>query len=303
VERRGTVSRIPNDAALRVQLACIGGHEPGSSYFELRPLTRDMEPAERDRDWVPVRQVDEAMRLIFEQGARLNAYIGVAPRVREGGKAKDVERLWNLWADLDGRDALHRLADFRPLPSLVIGTGSPDHGCAYWSLRDPISPNWAQRGCRRLALRLGGDIAATDPARILRPAGTLNHKHNPPREVVCERLELDVFTFGEVVGGLPDTHHYRERPRPPAERQVVGDASSALAVLARTVADAPEGKRNATLFWACCRVLDPDEAFGALDPNEAFAELHAAAGRAGLPELEIERTIRSGLETGARAAA
>ena len=147
-----------------------------------------------------------------ELAPRLNVYIGAAPRVREDGTAQAVERVWTLWADLDGREALRRLAAFRPLPSLVIRTGSPDHAHAYWPLREPVSPDAAQRANRRLALALGGDMAATDPARILRPAGSLNHKHDPPGLVRCTRLELDVFTVEQVAGPLADSPHYAPRP-------------------------------------------------------------------------------------------
>lgn len=82
--------------ALRRQLAAVAGNEPPSSYFELRPLTSDGQPAVRDRAFVPVRQVDEAMRLIFEQAPSLHTYVGAAPRMRKGGKAKDVARVWCL---------------------------------------------------------------------------------------------------------------------------------------------------------------------------------------------------------------
>src|SRR5205823_5187201 len=116
------------------------------------------------------------------------------------GTAAAVEQVHCLWADLDGPEPLERLAAFRPRPSIEISSGSLDHGHAYWPLCQAISPQGAQRANRRLALALGADMAATDPARILRPAGTLNHKRDPPAEVTCTRLELDVFALGAVVG-------------------------------------------------------------------------------------------------------
>jgi hypothetical protein len=287
--------------ALLLQLAAIRGHEPESSFFELRPLTPDGQPAPRDRAFIPVRQIDEAMRLIFEQAPRLNAFVGAAPRTCENGSAAAVGGVHTLWADLDGRDPLAKLLKFRPQPSIVILSGSPSCAHVYWPLRSPISPTGAHRANRRLALALAGDMGACDPARILRPAGSLNHKHDPPAEVRCARLELDVFTLADVVGTLPDTDHYRTL-RPTDERQVVGDPSNTLAGLARTVADARVTNRNKALYWAARRVREHADR-GELDASEARVELRAAATHTGLPEHEIERTLSSALDAGARAAA
>jgi RepB DNA-primase from phage plasmid len=287
---------IPQRDALYLQAACIAGNEPETSLFELRPLFPDGRPGRRT--FIPVTDRDAVAALVREQRESLNAYVGAAPRVREDGTAGAVERVWCLWADIDGRTALEALAAFRPLPSIVIRSGSPDCAHAYWPLKVPVAPSWAQRANRRLALALGGDMAATDPARILRPAGTLNHKHKPPAPVTCTRLELDVFTVDQVVGELPDTSHYTRRPT--VERPAASDPSRLLAGVARTVAEAHEGNRNAALFWAACRAA---EHVGELDVEEALSELRAAAAHAGLGEVEIERTLRSGLDAGARAAA
>jgi hypothetical protein len=291
---------IPQDVALQLQLAAIAGNEPASSYFEIRPLTPDGRLAVRERSFVPVRELDEAMRRICEAASRLNVFVGAAPRVREDGTAEAVERVWCLWTDLDGPDALARLRDFCPLPSIVIRTGSGG-GHAYWPLRVPLEPQSAQRANRRLALALGGDMAATDPARILRPAGSLNHKHRPPRVVRCTRLECHVFTGEQVVGSLPDSDHYTPRPHAaPTGRP--SDPSRIIAGLARTVRDAPTGNRNHTLYWATCRVVERADA-GDLDERQALEELRAAGLDVGLTEHEVNATIRSGLARRARVAA
>ena len=288
---------IPQDTALRLQLAAIAGNEPDCSYLELRPLTRDCSFAPRARAFVPVRELDTAAALIGDQAHELNAYVGAAPRVRQDGTAASVERVWTLWSDLDDHEALVRLDDFRPLPSIVIRTGSGG-AHAYWPLKAPVSPNWAQRANRRLTQALGADMAATDPARILRPAGTLNHKHKQPRPVACTRLELDVFTFDQVVGNLPDTGHYAPRPvRAPA----ASSPSAALNGAADYVRDAPRGTRNRALNWAAWRMA-PRIAAGELDAALVRDELRQAALDAGLGEAEIHRTIASGLTAGRAAA-
>jgi hypothetical protein len=64
--------------------------------------------------------------------------------------------------------------------------------------------------------------------------------------------------------------------------------------LARTVAAAAEGRRNSTLFWAACRA---GEAVRDGKAAEAFVVdvLIESARHAGLPPLEAQRTINSGM--------
>jgi hypothetical protein len=64
--------------------------------------------------------------------------------------------------------------------------------------------------------------------------------------------------------------------------------------LARTVAKAAEGQRNSALFWAACRARERvDDGKG----DEAFIidVLLETARHAGLPPLEAQRTIQSGM--------
>jgi RepB DNA-primase from phage plasmid len=286
VERLAAV--IPQRVALALQLAAMSGNEPATSFLEIRPLERGGGIALSERAFIPVRDTEEIAQRVLGLADTFNVFVAVAPRTRQSGKADAVARCWTLWADLDGPGALERLRAFRPLPSIVIRSGSPDAAHAYWPLRRPVSPEGAQRANRRLAVALDADRAATDPARILRPAGTLNHKHDPPAAVVCTRLELDVFDLSEVVGALPDSDHYAPRPEPRARFQT-SDPTNLLAGLARTVAEAQPGNRNAALYWACCRVREHEE----LDATAAFGDLRTAASHAGLPDVEIERTIAS----------
>jgi hypothetical protein len=278
---------IPQDDALRLQLTMIAGSEPAGSFVEIRPL----DPVGRQR-FIPVRQLELAAATILKLAHAHNVYVGCAPRVRQAGAAAAVERVWTLWADTDGPEALAQLRQFQPLPSMVIRTGSEDHAHAYWPLREPITPAYAQRCNRRLALALGADRKSTDSARILRPAGTLNHKHSPPRPVVCTRLELTVFTVAEVVRGLDDDPAYAPKPKP--VRAARDDGPSVLAGLARVVRDATTGERNAKLNWSAYRAGD-HVAAGHLDDGDAESELLAAALEVGLGEREASRTIASGL--------
>lgn len=291
-----TSDPIPQPQALRLQLAMIAGNEPASSFLEIRPL----DPP--GRQWfVPVREIDEAATLIPRLAQVHNVFVGACPRVRRAGTADAVERAWCLWADCDSSEAVDRLRAFRPLPSIVIRSGTGGNVHAWWPLRCPVSPAHAVRANRRLALALGADRGATDAARIMRPAGSLNHKHDPARTVECVRVELDTFSVADVIHGLADDPAYTPRTAPPHQRFASG-GSEALAGLARVVRGSPIGKRNERLNWAAYRAGE-HVAAGTMDTATAERELLAAAVDVGLSEREALRTIASGLNASTRAAA
>ena len=119
----------------------------------------------------------------------------------------------------------------------------------------------------------------------------------------------------EYVGQLPPVAELPPVPRwllglvrQPAPRPCVtvsgrpADPSRVLAGLAGVVRSAPIGNRNHSLFWATCRAVE-HASTGNLDERQALEELRAAALDVGLAEFEIEQTLRSGLNAGARAAA
>jgi hypothetical protein len=193
---------IPQDVAVRLLFAAIAGVEPPGGRLELRYRMRGrggmgqcFHEAERYATLV-----DTARDL----GRRTDVYVGAAPRRRDHGGADAIERVWALWADCDGQDAVEALQTFRPSPTVVVRTGSGPNVHAWWPLRAALTPEQARQANRRLAHRLGADMRATDPARILRVPGTLNFKHDPPVPVECTRLELTPFDALDVVGQLPD---------------------------------------------------------------------------------------------------
>jgi RepB DNA-primase from phage plasmid len=271
---------IPQVDGLRIQLACIAGNEPPSSYFELRCLRPDGRPG--PREFVPVRELRRAAEIVLAL-RDVNVYVGAAPRVRESGTAADIERCWALWGDFDTPASVEALPRFAPRPSIVVRT-SPGRMQALWPLRHAVTPAAARRGNRRLALALGADMASTDGARILRVIGSRNLKHDPPATVACVRCELDVYELAEVVGSLPDAPG--DAPRPPMRVSERGAGTTgSLAGLVRTVREAPEGERNARLFWAACRAAD--------EGHDAREELREVALAVGLPEHEVARTLDS----------
>jgi hypothetical protein len=269
----------------------IVGNEPAGPFLELR--YRRPHGTVRRAGFHDASDLGRIGDHVARLATQADVWVGAAPRSCHDGTANGIERVWCLWADLDGLDALRALNAFAAPPSMVVRSGSNQCAHAWWQLRQPLTPADAQRANRRLALALGADMAATDPARILRPAGTLNWKHDPPRAVVCTQLEGDSYDPRELVGDLPDSHHYQRQPAS-APQAYATDPDRVLDGLLRTVRAAQVGNRNHALFWAACRVAD-HAAAGAVDEHQAVDALRAAAVDAGLCEFEIDATIRSGL--------
>jgi len=221
-----TNATIPQPAARRLLLAAIAGcgREPAASFLELRFRRPDD----------PMRQAFISTRDIASVGARAavlaqqhDVYAGCAPRGRRFGGADAIQRVHCLWADLDSQDALERLAAFEPCPNIVVRSGSPGCAHAWWVLNAPLRPDHARVALRRLAHALGADMAAAEPARILRLPGTRNHKSDPPSPVTCTRLELSSFHARDVVGHLTDPPERRPEPAAPAAPRPV-DGSDAV---------------------------------------------------------------------------
>jgi len=205
-------------------LAMIGGGDR-DGFFEVRwPRSA----GSWGQLFHPVTRPRSLVETILNLGRNTDAYVGAAPRTHRHGGTEAIGAVYSLWADCDGPDAVAGLDAFTPAPSVVILSGSGDNRHAYWQLDRPLTPSDAKRGNRRLAHHLGADMRATDAARILRPPGTLNHKHAPPAPVVCERLEAESHNPLDVVGSLPDPEPpISDRPAPavarPATRSGRGD--------------------------------------------------------------------------------
>jgi hypothetical protein len=86
--------------------------------------------------------------------------------------------------------------------------------------------------------------------------------------------------------------------RPAPDRQATAsrpqDDESALAGLVRRVETAAEGERNDVLYWAACRCKERG-----MRPAEAEALLSPAGRKAGLPDIEIMRTVDSAMRRAA----
>lgn len=264
-----------------------------------------------------------------------NYWFGVAIRKDNKGGAKvNLLALTAAFADVDVGSAGHKAAskyetkeeaqaaiEALPLrPSLLIDSGGGFQ--CYWLYREPVRLGEGEIGKvegvnRGLSLALGGDVAATDAARILRLPGTFNMKlagqPRPVKVVWCEP---------ERVYDLAELAKYEDKARAQAqgqqaERTAGGDARptrpatpgavpggeyaayvhKALADELAKLAGTPEGGRNAALNQSAYS-LGQLVAAGALDRGAVEAALSGTAAAIGLGEVEAAATIQSGLEAG-----
>lgn len=114
--------------------------------------------------------------------AHADVYLGCAPRQMRSGTREAVNGGWVAWADVDGPGGALRLFSFAPELTLIVASGSPGAAHGYWRLSRRVDVATLEELNRRLDHATGGDPvwAATS---ILRPPGTLNHKHRPPASV------------------------------------------------------------------------------------------------------------------------
>lgn len=101
----------------------------------------------------------------------------------------------------------------------------------------------------------------------------------------------------------PDCLAAAEPPRPvpyvrawprPAGTAYSMSAENKLRGLARYVVGSPSGQRNATVYWAACRMAELMNV-GAVDPAFAQDVLIEAAVQSGLTKTEARRTVKSAL--------
>jgi hypothetical protein len=172
----------------------------------------------------------------------------------------------------DGRDVFQQLCEWagQPWPS------------TYWVLTP--SGGWhlyfrAPDGCgiRNSASQLGPQVDVRAQGGYVVGAGSV--VGGKPYELLDGR---DPAPLPEWVRRML-TRRPADSPRPAA-----GSAPGRLAGLVRAVETAPEGKRNAVLYWAACRLAE-------LDAVHGTSALIGAAVSAGLSESEAQRTVGSAM--------
>jgi len=141
-----------------------------AGFLELRHLPADGEASQQfrplgdDLDWVHR----------WSPEGRVDVYFGVYPRTRSAGVADAIaSQVSCLFCDLDdGRAGLPQAL----APTITVDSGTPGHVHCYWRLARPVAVADAESANRALARALGGDVNATDRARVLRLPGTINSK-------------------------------------------------------------------------------------------------------------------------------
>jgi len=131
-------------------------------------------------------------------------FFGVLPRIKNGGKTRDILPGRVLWVDLDFKDfeggeaeARKRLGELPLEPSFLVRSGHGLH--LYWLLQEQENATELSRLSKGLARVLGGDHAF-DAARLLRLPGSYNRKDpENPIQVEVEALESDrAYNISEI---------------------------------------------------------------------------------------------------------
>jgi hypothetical protein len=226
-------------------LDIIAGREH-EGYFEIRCPGIPFRP-----EFVPVQDRDRMNARCQALSARTDVFIGAAVRARRGGGKADIDRVSALWVDCDVEKGSHRLSEFPHPPTLEIASGSPGNIHAWWALDRPIPAVWAATALRRLVHHLGSDPAVKDVARIMRPPGSLNHKHDPPRRVeVVEHRDVR-YSAADLVGDIPDPQPSRPKSAEPRRADPVDDLERipVEAYYSALTGWDPSGRHVACPFW------------------------------------------------------
>jgi hypothetical protein len=252
----------------------------------------------------------------------LNYWVGVALRKDNKGGAKvNLLALTAAFADVDVGTAGHKgttnyqtkeearaaLEAFPLRPSLVVDSGGGFQ--PYWLFREPVgltpeSITRLEKINRGLSQALGGDVAATDAARILRLPGTFNMKltgqPRPVQIIWCEPervYDLGAFAQYEAQGQARREPQVGTAAPPQPGGEYAGYAQKALVDELAALARTPEGNRNARLNQAAY-ALGQLVGAGVLDRGSVEAALSGTASAIGLGEAESRATIQSGIEAG-----
>lgn len=225
----------------------------------------------------------DALEVFVKPRRDRNAYIGVAVRVNStDGSLAGCGALPALFADLDFKDFADEAAARRQLaasplaPSIVIQSGGGLQ--PWWLLREAMDLQReapaARSLLRRLAVSLSADMAAAEPARILRLPNTQNYKYAPPR-----RVKVEVFEPSRRYNNCDFDEYLPKEPRN-------------MRVLAGPTPDAvPQGTRNTHLMSLAGSMRRRGMAEASI--TVALLAENAARCRPPLPDADVRRIAKS----------
>lgn len=249
--------------------------------------------------WVVARDIGSVLpRLAMANTeGRFDIYVGVNPRIREGGKEEDVAMarcLFADWDDLMPAQLAERIAQAQlPEPTMVIHSGHGVH--AYWRLAEPMTDLKLWKAAQqRIIDRAGSDNKIKDPPRVMRLPGFLNlpdDRKDETEAVPCTIHSLiaeRAYTLEQVVG--KDVRADLEAVKVPAVGKAGGVDRQQLSrsTLEFVFGGAPDGQRQTRCFHAACDMAGCGYSMG-----EAEAKLLPGADVCGLPRAEAQQAIRS----------
>jgi hypothetical protein len=192
--------------------------------------------------FVPLTDGERGAAFIAQQRDHRDLFFGVATRRdARSGALTNCQHLGALFVDADFKTTpeatvRERLAQCLLPPSAIVHSGGGLH--VYWLLREPMTlpaeAPVAKGLLRRLALVIGGDLTAAEPARILRVPGTWNHKPDYP-----DRPPVHLEACDPTRRYNPDDFDSWLPPEPGR------DGRAALFAMPARV---PEGNRNNMLY-------------------------------------------------------
>lgn len=195
-------------------LQVLVGANPGGRLVEIRSATGQ---GSMHQTFIPATRLDLAARKIATLAARTDVYVGVLLRHHRAGGRHACERSHLAFVEIDRPDARQRLESFRCPPTAVVASGSPGHAHAYWQLQEPVDLDELEQANRRLAVRLGGDLASVDAARILRPPTSWSYKRTPSTRVELVGLQPGRrYQLAELTAGLSDSSPARRSTSAPS---------------------------------------------------------------------------------------
>lgn len=192
-------------------------------FINLRAIPADHENHSVLEEFFPVRELEAAAEFAERVAETHSVHVGVAARDHRSGKAEAVSQVGFVWVDLDKPEAVAALEEFSIVSSLVVKSGSNENRHAYWKLTEPVDPGEVEELNSRLIARLDADKGCRDRARVMRLAGSLNHKQSPP-------VPAEIVTF-------PDTRHE------------IGDFENVLEPLAVKESKVSKGSRPRPRKW------------------------------------------------------
>jgi hypothetical protein len=225
-------------------LDVLMGDAPSDSFVEIRYRVRETAMVAQ---FLARGESGRLENVVANRAPSTDVYVGCAPRSCWRGDKSAIDQVWTLWVECDGAESADAAQRVEPRPALVIASGSGSNVHAYWPLREPLRPREAEIANLRLAKSVGADLACFDATRILRPPGTLNHKHEPPRPVRLMSHTPGVrFAADDVVGHLRqiDTEAVEQRWQPRARRNARSDPLLAISptVYVRELVGVPPGR-------------------------------------------------------------